>query len=202
MIQSSTRTRNYVCIVYPESAQPNWQEILAEECVPAVISPIHDKDVNPGTGEIKKPHYHVMLCFGSVKTQKQAQAVFDKLSTTAVQCKAVNSVSGQARYLVHMDNPEKYQYNADDVVCLNGADWSSMVMTSTDIFKTMKEICEFCRKNHVVSYSDLCNFTMDNNFDWFRIISTHTVFFKEYLKSSSWTSAMKLEQTQRRNGHC
>lgn len=196
------RTRNYVCIVYPESAHPNWQDILADECVPAVISPIHDKDVNPGTGEVKKPHYHVMLCFGSVKTQKQAQAVFDKLSTKAVQCKAVNSVSGQARYLIHMDNPEKYQYNADDVVCLNGADWSSMVMTSTDVYKTMREICDFCRKNYVVSYSDLCDFTMDNNFDWFRIISSHTVFFKEYLKSKSWTTATRMERQERRNGHC
>lgn len=194
--RTDSRTRNYVGIVYPESAYPNWKEILAEECVPAVISPLHDKDVNPGTDETKKPHYHVMLCFGSVKTQKQAQAIFDKLSIKGVQCKPVSSVSGQARYLIHMDNPEKYQYKADDVVSLNGADWSSMVMTSTDVFKTMKEICEYCRKYNILSYSDLCDFTMQHNFDWFRIISSHTVFFKEYLKSRSWTSGIDLEKQE------
>nr|CRY97212.1 hypothetical protein [uncultured prokaryote] len=194
--RSDSRTRNYVGIVYPESAYPNWKEILAEECVPAVISPLHDKDVNPGTDETKKPHYHVMLCFGSVKTQKQAQAIFDKLSIKGVQCKPVSSVSGQARYLIHMDNPEKYQYNADDVVSLNGADWSTMVMTSTDIFKTMISICEYCRKYNIVSYSDLCDFTMQHNFDWFRIICSHTVFFKEYLKSRSWTAGIDLEKQE------
>lgn len=195
--RSDSRTRNYVGIVYPESAYPNWQEILADECVPAVISPLHDKDINPGTDEPKKPHYHVMICFGSVKTHKQAQAIFDKLSVKGVQCKAVSSVSGQARYLIHMDNPEKYQYKAEDVVSLNGADWSSMVMTSTDVFKTMKEICEYCRKNRIFSYSDLCDFTMQNNFDWFRIISSHTVFFKEYLKSRSWSAGLDLEKQQK-----
>lgn len=186
--QSDSRTRNYVCIIYPESAYPNWQDILADECVPAVISPLHDKDINPGTDEPKKPHYHVMICFGSVKTQKQAQSIFDKLSSKSVQCKPVASIAGQARYLIHMDNPEKYQYSPDDVKSLNGADWASMIMTSTDVFKTMKTICDYCRKNNIISYSDLCDFAMDNNFDWFRIISSHTVYFKEYLKSRSWSS--------------
>ena len=61
------RTRNFATVVYPESAPENWQDILVEQFVPAFISPLHDKDINP-TGEIKKEHYHILIMFDSVKT--------------------------------------------------------------------------------------------------------------------------------------
>ena len=56
------RTRNFATVVYPDSENTpdNWQEILAEQFVPAFISPLHDKDVNP-TGEKKKAHYMKMV---------------------------------------------------------------------------------------------------------------------------------------------
>ena len=57
-----TRGRNFATMVYPESAPENWREILAGYFIPAFISPLHDKDLNP-TGEPKKPHHHVMLMF-------------------------------------------------------------------------------------------------------------------------------------------
>lgn len=38
------RTRNFATIVYPESAPENWKSILENEIVPALISPLHDKE--------------------------------------------------------------------------------------------------------------------------------------------------------------
>ena len=49
------RTRNFATIVYPESAPENWKSILENEIVPALISPLHDKDIN-ADGEKKKAH--------------------------------------------------------------------------------------------------------------------------------------------------
>ena len=66
------RTRNYATVVYPESASTDWLEKLSELHVPAFVSPLHDKDVNP-TGESKKAHYHVMIMFDGVKTLDQAR---------------------------------------------------------------------------------------------------------------------------------
>ena len=37
------RTRNYACVVYPDSAPENWKEIIAESKVPVFISPLHDQ---------------------------------------------------------------------------------------------------------------------------------------------------------------
>lgn len=97
------RTRNYACIVYPDSAPENWQNIVAESKIPCFISPLHDKDVNPD-GTPKKPHYHVMVMYDGPKTEEQAKAFFSTFN--GVGPEVVNSVRGYARYLKHMDNPE------------------------------------------------------------------------------------------------
>nr|WP_217265565.1 Rep family protein [Helicobacter pylori] len=53
------RTRSYAIIIYPDSANSKWLEILERTCIPCAISPLHDKDLeNDGTP--KKPHYHVL----------------------------------------------------------------------------------------------------------------------------------------------
>ena len=68
------RQRTYATIVYPDSAPNDWQDILASLCIPAFISPLHDKDTNP-TGEPKKPHYHVLLMFDGKKSSAQVDDI-------------------------------------------------------------------------------------------------------------------------------
>ncbi|MEE5905358.1 Rep family protein, partial [Streptococcus pneumoniae] len=52
--------RDWTFLVYPESAPENWRTILDETFMRWVESPLHDKDVN-ADGEIKKPHWHILL---------------------------------------------------------------------------------------------------------------------------------------------
>lgn len=179
------RTRNYASIVYPESAPDKWQDILSQQFIPAFISPLHDKDTNP-TGEVKKEHYHVILLFDSVKTCEQAKEVFSLIN--AVECQVVNSIRGYSRYLCHLDNPEKFQYRQEDVRCLCGADYPGVIGLSTDKYKAISEMIDFCKNNDIYSYSDLLEYCRDERFDWFRVLCDNgTVVIKEYLKSKSWT---------------
>ena len=110
---SVKRTRNFATVVYPESAPFNWLEILSDQKVSAFVSPLHDKDINPN-GEPKKEHYHVLIMFDSVKTIEQALDLF-KLIGGVQYCEQIQSIRGYARYLCHLDNPEKAQYNVDDI---------------------------------------------------------------------------------------
>lgn len=178
------RTRNFTTIVYPESAPENWQELLAEQFVPAFISPLHDKDVNP-TGEAKKPHYHVMIMFDSVKTIEQARSVFSFIG--GVGCEVVNSLRGCSRYLCHLDNPEKAQYNPEDVRSLCGADYVGACSLVIDKYKAIREMIVFCKETGLVSYADLLEYCAEQRFDWFRVLCDNgTVVMKEYLKSVTW----------------
>lgn len=182
------RTRNFATIVYPDSENTpeNWMEVLGEQAVPAFISPLHNLDVNP-TGEVKKEHYHVMLMFDGVKTTDQAKEIFAKIG--GVGCDMIQSVRGYARYLCHLDNPEKAQYSPDDVKMFGGADYITTIGLVTDKYKAIGEMIDYCEENNILSYSELLVYCRMERFDWFRVLCDNgTVVIKEYLKSRSWTT--------------
>lgn len=178
-----SRTRNYACVVYPESAPDDWLERLSDLHICALVSPLHDKDVNPD-GEPKKAHYHVLLMFESVKTQAQADEVIKKIG--GVGHENVGSSRGYARYLIHMDNPEKYQYPACDVRAFGGADFDAIIHLPTDDTRMIKDIIVFIRNNHIHSFARLVDVCMDNNEDWFVLLTRNSYFIKEYIKTLAW----------------
>lgn len=180
------RTRNFATIVYPESAPNEWQDILAQQFIPAFISPLHDKDINP-TGEPKKAHYHVVIMFDSVKTEEQAKEIIDLIGGVGLE--KVNSIRGYARYLCHLDNPEKAQYDESSVRSLCGADYINTIGLITDKYKAISEIIDYCKENNIFSFSDLLEYCKEERFDWFRVLCDNgTYVVEKYLKSKSWTS--------------
>lgn len=182
---TESRTRNFATIVYKESAPENWLEILQEELVPCLVSPYHDRDINP-TGEVKKPHWHVLIMFDGVKSMKQAQDIVDKIH--GVGCRKINSLRGYARYLCHLDNPEKAQYSENDVIQLCGADFQEVIQLQSDKYKIIEDMCNFCEDNNIFSFYDLARYAINHNESWKRALFDNSSFFmKEYLKSRLWT---------------
>lgn len=190
--KATTRTRNFATVVYLDSAPADWLDILQNLFVPTFISPYHDKDLNP-TGENKKPHYHVMMMYDSVKTIEQACENFQKFC--GVGCEIINSTRGYARYLCHLDNPEKEQYSIDDVKSLCGADYISAISLVTDKYQIMGEMQDFCEKYNVVSFYLLCNYARKNRSDWYRALCDNSSFYmKEYLKSKQWSNNENIDK--------
>lgn len=182
---SIKRTRNFATVVYPESAPEDWQSILSDQFVPSFISPLHDQDTNP-TGEPKKPHYHVVIMYDSVKTRDQAEELISKIG--GVGCEIIQSIRGYARYLCHLDNPEKAQYLQENVRSLCGADYAGVIGLVTDKYKAIGEMIDYCKEFDIYSYSVLLEYCRMERFDWFRVLCDNgTVVIKEYLKSRSWT---------------
>ena len=179
------RTRNFATIVYPESAPKNWKEILEESFVPALISPLHDKDIN-ADGEPKKPHYHVIIMFDSVKTEQQAKDLIEKFG--GVGCQKVNVIRSYARYLCHLDNPEKAQYNTSDVIKICGADYDEVISLASDKYKVIDEMIDFCEKYNITSFYLLSKYAFKNNDQWKKALADNcSVFMREYLKSKQWS---------------
>jgi hypothetical protein len=182
---TQVRTRNFATVIYLDSAPSNWQEILSDLHVQAFVSPYHDKDKNPNN-ENKKPHYHVMIMYDGKKSIEQAKENFDKIG--GVGCEIVNSTRGYARYLCHLDNPEKQQYNIDDVKSFGGADYMSIINLVTDKYIIIGEMQDFCEKYNITSFYLLCNYARKNRSDWYRALCDNSSFYmKEYLKSKKWS---------------
>lgn len=182
--RNSGRTRNFATVIYPESAPEDWLSILGECAVPAFVSPLHNEDLNP-TGEAKKEHYHVMIMFDSVKTMEQAIEIFDRIG--GVGCEKVISTRGYARYLCHLDNPEKAQYPIEQIRSFGGADYLQIIGLVLDKYKAIEEMIDFCDSHGIVSYAELLKYSSKNNFGWFRVLCDNgTLVMKEYLKSVMW----------------
>lgn len=182
--KAAQRTRSYATIIYPDSAPTDWMEKLEGLHVPCLISPFHDKDINPD-GTPKKPHFHVLLLFESVKSPQQVKEMLKKVKS--VGCEKVNSVRGYTRYLCHLDNPEKHQYNQADVQSLSGADYQSIVELASDRRETSREIISFCREYGIISFSSLIEYADAYREDWLVYLSKSGWLVKEYLKSKAWS---------------
>lgn len=184
--ESPSRTRNYATIVYPESAPDNWQELISNMHIPALISPLHDKDVTDD-GVIKKPHYHVIIMFGGVKTKAQAQDTISKFGGVGVE--AVQNLTAYARYLTHLDNPEKVQYSATDVVALSGADYSAVTYIPIDDLSVIGQMLQYINDNQITSFAVFANVCAVENPDWLRMLALKktSYFFMQYLKSVTWS---------------
>ena len=178
------RTRNYACVVYPDSAPDNWIDIISSSKIPVFISPFHNLDKNPN-GEPKKPHYHVMIMYESVKTKEQAIEFIQSFG--GVGCEVINSIRGYARYLTHKDNPEKVQYSEDDVLSYGGADYIHAIGTFSDKAKACREMIRWIEENDIISYRDLMDYASVNRSDWFdALINNSSMAMIEYIKSRYW----------------
>lgn len=189
MGEKVSRTRNYATVVYPESAKDNWLDILSEYHVPCLVSPLHDCDHDPD-GCIKKPHYHVLVMFDSVKTVSQFDEIREAIG--GVGHEYVQSTRGYARYLCHLDNPEKYQYDLKDVRALSGADFDDIISLVTDKYKAIGQMQDFIKDHEMVSYSDFMDYCREYEWSWYKILcDCGTYVIKEYQKALSWKIAQR-----------
>lgn len=191
------RTRVWATVIYPESAPEMWKEKLQEQCIPAFISPLHDRDIN-GDGTLKKSHYHIELMFEGVKTREQAAEVFGLIG--GVGAEPVKCTRAYARYLCHLDNPEKVLYSMDEVISLAGADYQTMISLASDKYSAIGEMIEFCLQNLVDSYAELLLYAKENREDWFRVLCDNgTVTMVQFLKSKYWEQQRNRKENYEQN---
>lgn len=179
----SIKGRNWAFVVYPESLPSNWEEIITETGLPMAFSPLHDKDLNP-TGEPKKPHYHVICYYENPTTSKAVKEnVTDKLNGT-IPIK-LESMTGMYRYHLHLDNPEKYQYDDRERKFFNGFDVNKVdSLTYTEISKLLQNIQRFVIDNKITEYSDLLDILLDNEmFNMWDVARNHTLLLNTYINS-------------------
>lgn len=99
----------------------------------------HDKDRDEN-GELKKPHMHVFVKSHPLRLSAWA----DKFGLPENMIEIPKSVYACARYLIHADQPEKFQYNIDDVVSSNLDYYKERWFTDKKV-DVMEEFREFVK---------------------------------------------------------
>lgn len=183
MKENKTKKRIWTCVVYPDSLPANWIDELKLSGLKIAISPLHDKDYNADNTQ-KKSHYHLILVYGNPTTFNNV-ANFTQGNLHGTIPQALESVEGMYRYFTHKDNPEKAQYEAKDIVCINGFNIYDFVeIKKSELLKIKKELQDVIATHDFTEYCDFIEFikTTDND-NYFDVASSNTIFFNTYISS-------------------
>lgn len=178
------RSRSFSFVVYPESAPDNWRDIIDSEHIQWAESPLHEFDTDPN-GEIKKPHWHIVVYFESLKTIDQVKKIIEPLNCT-IPIK-INSLRGMVRYFAHLDNPEKYQYSVDQIIGHGGMDVSDLLRLSASArYSMIRKMCQFVADNDITEFFQLMDYAMVEKYeDWFPLLCDNSAYIvNQYIKSN------------------
>lgn len=191
--KQDSRVRNWALVVYPESAPENWRTILDETGEKWIESPLHDKDINETTNELKKPHWHIIISFKNKKSYDQVLEIAKGLNAPIPQ--SVGSLQGAVQYLWHRNNPEKAQYNKSEVVAHNGFRYRQYLTDiGVDTETILREVVLWIEETGCTEYADLVNYSIAEKFDdWFPVVRSQTIFLTAYLRSSRHKPNVDLE---------
>ena len=189
------KKRNWAFIVWTDSVPTDWKDILQSTGLMFAISPLHDKDINP-TGEQKKAHYHVIMTYDGPTTFNNALKVAKSVNANTVQ--PLEQIRGYYRYFTHIDNPEKYQYDSNDITTINGFDINNYIeLTYTEVIKYLAQIQQIIRDKKFLEYADLCDYLLDKDLkELHEIAISKTTFLKAYIDSRRFkTKQEKIKET-------
>lgn len=105
--------RKWELVLYPDSESYDISVVLANlvSLFDQWAYILHDKDID-ADGNPKKPHYHF---YGKSSDKLTSSGIAYRVHVPESACRVVSRWKGALRYLVHADNPEKYQYNISDI---------------------------------------------------------------------------------------
>lgn len=176
------KKRNWAFIVYLDSAPLNWRDILQETGCQFAISPYHDSDINVD-GTIKKPHYHVIVCYDGPTSYNVVKRITDSINATIPQ--PLEQIRGYYRYFTHKDNPEKFQYSECDITTINGFDIDNYIeLTYTEVSKLLLQIQYMIKDKNFTEYSELLDYLVENDLkEFWDVARNHTILLNTYITS-------------------
>lgn len=196
MASSVVKARYWVFITYPESLPDDWQSILQQTGCPIAVSPLHNMDVYDN-GEIKKAHYHNLICYAGPTTFKNVKRLTDRLNAPIPE--ASGNVKGSYLYFTHRNNPEKFQYSESDILCLNGfvvSDYFSLTSSEEDAMYSFIE--DFIQDRGIFELWSLFSVLKSEGLiDYLSFLRRHTVYFNALLRSRFNIRKVQQEQDQK-----
>lgn len=192
--KNGTRHKVWTLIFYPDSAPPEWCDVLSEIHLPIWVSPLHDRDTwteaderenaKHCAGTTKKPHFH-LVCQYEVQVDRKTFLQDFAFLKGPQNVKAVRSLVSMVRYLVHADDPDKAQYDREDVRVFGGAELDLVEQMGThERHKMLQAMREYIRQHNVTDFCDFYDYCDDCEAGWARLLDDNSSYvIEKYIKS-------------------
>ena len=105
------KSRTFSFVLYPDTNSNHGLALDRLRQNYNYLAILHDKDVNED-GIPKAPHWHCVVKF---RQPRWLSALSDELTVEANLFEDCRNLDGYARYMLHMDHPEKAQYEYDSM---------------------------------------------------------------------------------------
>lgn len=194
--------RNWTFELYPDSMDPDYRSKLNSLHCQWAESPLHDKDKR-ANGEYKKAHIHIVLCFEGNKTYEQIKEICKEVKGVIApkeskeESAKVHSIRGMVRYLIHLDDADKYQYERSGIIAHGGMDIDQYFGYPADMIKRyLCEIFAFIDANSIYEYCDLMDYAACEKYDtWYDLltIGRQSYVVTKYLDSKRFKECKKNE---------
>ena len=172
------KKRHWLFIVYPESSPENWIEQMKLTGVQFAVSPLHDKD-RTITGELKKPHYHVIVIFDGPTTFLTASSF--RAITKGPYPKVCEGLRGAYEYLTHMNEPDKEKYDSDKIQLFNGFE---IDLSKKDVTRIKKELVHIIIKENITEYMQFILYVLYNmEAEYYSVAMNDTYYFNTLITS-------------------
>lgn len=196
---AETIARAWTFELYPESAPENWETLLRDLKTPLFYR-LHDKDVKED-GTPKKTHAHVVLYFGGKKSLSQVRSIASRFGVDYAE--PVLEWKAMCRYLCHLDNPEKAQYDIVGVVALGGLNYRDVCVSKDEQAKEdglslTKVILSF----DCADWSDVVAFVMETRPELLHELKKYAYFYSSIIKSNNEKKWRRLDQSVLRHIEC
>lgn len=170
--------RTWSVIGWCESLPADWQKRLKDSNLQVIVSPLHDSDIQEATGEIQKPHYHIVLNWDG-PTTLQCVRDFAVEMGLGTYIERVRNISNLLNYLTHDSymGKGKAHYDVNDITYLN--------CCSSDFIKIgFRQVIEYIRLHKIKQFSKLVNSLLDDNEnDILEYVANHSYYVNTYLCS-------------------
>lgn len=183
MAEDKDKARYAVFIVYPESAPSDWREQLRRSHGAFAISPLHAPD-----DECTKPHHHVVYKHANtVQLSGMKKAIPADVPANGHVELCLHPRNYQ-RYLVHLDDPDKEQWQGDPRELIETLGGFPLDLTrdfsQAERAEQRRKVFDCIRDNGLFEYADLLEGLIDcGEYDLFDYACNHTILFSHYLAS-------------------
>lgn len=172
--------RYWACILYPDEPNfpDNFLDIIDSWHIDCILSPLHSPDPVPDHAEEKlelqthkKRHYHLLILWNGPTTYQTIKNLLDDLGPCVTNPFFIRQVNGYIRYLVHLDNPEKEQFNdyKHALGCFGKSYEQAEEAFSVgefDKIKIIHQINRYILENNITEFCDLLVYSYNNEPKW------------------------------------
>lgn len=116
------------------------------------------------------------MYFNGKKSYEQVKAISDSVNSPRPE--PVADIRGMCRYLIHRDNPEKFQYDFKDIITHQGMDVADYFGASKiERYQAIAEMMDFIEVNNITEFTQFSAYCRRERFDdWFPLVCDNCAF--------------------------